>query len=46
MKIAYTVWTWMKSQFGATESTEEARGLFEQGVREVADLGYSLCREF
>lgn len=46
MKIAYTVWTWMKSQFGATESTEEARGLFEQGVREVADLGYPCVENF
>lgn len=40
MEKAYTVWTYLKSQFGITESTEEGRALFEQGVREVSDLGF------
>lgn len=46
MKIAYTVWTWMKSQFGVEISTEEARGRFEQAVKEIADLGYECVENF
>lgn len=40
MEKAYTVWTYLKSQFGIKESTPEGRALFEQGVREVTDLGF------
>lgn len=40
MEKAYTIWTYMKSQFGITQSSEEGRLLFEQGVKEVTDLGF------
>lgn len=46
MEIAYTVWPYMKSAFTATESSEEERGKFEQGVREVADIGFRNIENF
>ncbi len=46
MKVGYTVWTWMKDQFGREVPTEDAAGQFEQALKEISYLGYETVENF
>lgn len=47
MKLGYTVWTWMKEEFGRGENLSEgAREHFEEAVRSVSHLGYDVLENF
>lgn len=46
MKIAYTVWTWMKDEFGREVPTEKAEENFEQSLKEISHLGYDSFENF
>lgn len=46
MKVGYTVWTWMKDQFGRDVPTDDAAEQFEQALKEISYLGYETVENF
>lgn len=47
MKLGYTVWTWMKEEFGRGEvPSEYAKEHFEEAVRSISHLGYQTLENF
>lgn len=46
MKIAYTVWTWMKEEFRSGDTSEVALAKYEQAIKEISYLGYDSVENF
>lgn len=47
MKLGYTVWTWMKCEFGRNwQPTSEAKRLFENAAKDLSYLGYKTIENF
>lgn len=46
MKIAYTIWTWMKEEFRSADTSEATVQKFEQAMREISYLGYDSVENF
>ncbi len=46
MKIAYTVWTWMKQEFRSGDTSEASVEKFEQALKEISYLGYTGVENF